>query len=71
MDTIMNLESLQIIEPNFALVYAKLVRHITAARIHLLNMENIAARRELDKAMRAIEAFETPLVIVRPCPPSS
>ena len=71
MDTIMNFEEFQVVEPNFALIHAKLVRHITAARIHLLNVEDLAARRELDEAMVAIKAFENPFAIARPCPPSS
>ena len=69
----MNLESLQIIEPNFALIYGKLVRHITAARLHLVDRRYLAALGELDEAMDAIKVFETPAFVIgkQPCPPSS
>jgi hypothetical protein len=73
MDTIVNLESLQVIEPNFALIYGKLVRHITAARLHLVDRRDLAALGELDEAMDAIKAFENPAFVIgkQPCPPSS
>ena len=73
MDAIVNLESLQIIEPNFALIHAKLVRHITAARFHLEKCQDLGAVRELDEAMDAIKAFETTAFVIckQPCPPSS
>ena len=71
MDTIMNHEELQIVEPNFALIHAKLVRHITAARVLLGTGCKSAAQMELNEAMDAIKAFENPLLIARPCPPSS
>ena len=71
MDTIMNLESLEIVEPNFVLIHAKLVRHITAASIQLRAGYKAAAEDELNEAMDAIKAFESPFVIARPCHPGS
>jgi hypothetical protein len=71
MDTIMNLEELQIDKPNFALIHAKLVRHITAASIQLRAGYKTAAEVELNEAMEAIKAFESPFLFARPCPPSS
>ena len=69
----MNLESLQITEPNFALIHGKLVRHITAARLHLVDRQDVAALGELDEAMDAIKMFECMALLIgeQPCPPSS
>ena len=52
-------ESLTMTPPNYALVYAKLARHVAAADA-LLGCESVhGASQELEEAMEAIKAFET------------
>jgi hypothetical protein len=52
-------ESLTITPPNYALIYAKIARHVAAADA-LLGLNHVyEASEELSEAMEAIKAFET------------
>lgn len=51
-------ESVTVVPPNYALIYAKLARHVAAADA-LLGCESVhGASKELEEAMEAIKAFE-------------
>ena len=52
-------ESLTITPPNYALIYAKLARHVAAADALLGSNRVYEASEELSEAMEAIKAFET------------
>jgi hypothetical protein len=73
MDTAMNVESIEIIKPDFAYIYSKVARHVTSAQNYLRTGYKSCAEAELAKAVDAITAFETLscTVVANPCPPSS
>ena len=52
-------ESLTVMPPNYALIYAKLARHVAAADALLGCNSVYQASEELSEAMEAIKAFET------------
>jgi hypothetical protein len=52
-------ESLTIIPPNYALIYAKIARHVAAADALLESDRVYRASEEVSEAMEAIKAFET------------
>jgi hypothetical protein len=52
-------ESVTVIPPNYALIYAKLARHVAAAHAFLGCESVYGASEELEEAMEAIKAFET------------
>jgi hypothetical protein len=53
------IESVTVVPPNYALIYAKLARHVAAADA-FLGCESVqGASEELEEAMEAIKAFET------------
>lgn len=60
------LEQIEFIKPDFAHIYSKMVRHVTAAHIHLKNGYKASAQDELRDAMAAIEQFENVVCIVHP-----
>ena len=51
-------ESFTMIPPNYALIYAKLARHVAAADALLICNSVYGAAEELSEAMEAIKAFE-------------
>jgi hypothetical protein len=52
-------KSVKVIPPNYALIYAKLARHVAAADA-FLGCESVhGASEELEEAMKAIKVFET------------
>jgi hypothetical protein len=57
-------ESLTITPPNYALIYAKLARHVAAADALLGCHSMYEASQELEEAMKAIKAFETVSCII-------
>ena len=60
------IEQIEITKPNFAYVYSKVARHVTAAQIHLSNGYKTLAQDELRDAMAAIKQFETMICVVHP-----
>jgi hypothetical protein len=52
-------ESVTVIPPNYALIYAKLARHVAAAHAFFGCESVYGASEELEEAMKAIKAFET------------
>ena len=52
-------ESITVTPPNYALIYAKLARHVAAADALLVCNSVYGAAEELSEAMEAIKAFET------------
>ena len=52
-------ESLTVIPPDYALIYAKLARHVAAADALLGCNSVYRASEELSEAMQAIKVFET------------
>jgi hypothetical protein len=57
-------ESLTIIPPNYALIYAKIARHVAAADALLGSNRAYEASEELSEAMEAIKTFETVLFMI-------
>ena len=53
------IESLTMTPPNYALIYAKLARHVAAADALLACNSVYGAAEEMSEAMEAIKAFET------------
>lgn len=49
--------------PDYALIYAKLARHVAAADALLIHGDDHGTRKELESAMQAIEAFEATFAI--------
>ena len=60
------LEQIEFIKPDFAYVYSKVARHVTAAQIHLSNGNKPLAQDELRDAMTAIKQFENGFCIIHP-----
>lgn len=59
-------EQIEFTKPDFAYVYSKVARHVTAAQIHLKNGYKTSAQDELRDAMAAIKQFEIVMCIVHP-----
>lgn len=53
------IESLTMTPPNYALIYAKLARHVAAADALLACNSVYGAAEEMSEAMEAIKVFET------------
>jgi hypothetical protein len=58
------IESLTMTPPNYALIYAKIARHVAAADALLVCNSVYGAAEELSEAMEAIKAFETVSCII-------
>lgn len=52
-------------KPDYAFIYAKLARHVAAARVRLNAGQTSAALDELIDAMNAITAFETVTFVIK------
>jgi hypothetical protein len=64
-------ESLTITPPNYALIYAKIARHVAVADALLGSNRVYEASDELSEAMEAIKTFETVhFVITTEAPPN-
>lgn len=57
-------KSVTITLPNYALIYAKLARHVAAANAFLGCESVCSASEELEEAMEAIKAFETTFYMI-------
>ena len=58
------IESVTVIPPQYALIYAKLARHVAAADALLACNHAYEASEELSVAMEAIKVFETTSYII-------
>jgi hypothetical protein len=58
------IESVTMIPPNYALVYAKLSRHVAAADAFLACNNVYGAAEELGQALEAVKGFETTFFLI-------
>ena len=58
------IESVPLLNPNYAFVYAKVARHVAAADAFFIHGDDHGTRKELEAAMQAIAVFEATFTTV-------